>query len=86
MKTLYVLNIEYGQAFYDDDANLIHFIHENDGCWRHEYFGKLAKFFDGRILKLDLLTYYDEDAELSNPELREAVVEAIAKARTKANS
>lgn len=65
MKTLYFVSSEHiaGEAFFDEEANLVHYNHENDNCYRHEYMAWLAEYFGGKVIKLrvDLRPVDDAD-------------------------
>lgn len=58
---LYVFDAAYGQIFVDNAGNFIHFIHENDGYYRSEYFDALIAHFGGRVRDLDVSEITDND-------------------------
>lgn len=46
---LYRAGTTYGDVFFNLEKNFIHYIHENDGTWRNEYFSRIISFFNGEI-------------------------------------
>lgn len=64
MKILFYATIEscWGTFFFDEKANLVDFINENDGHWRPEYMNFIPEFFGGKIVQIDL-QHLEEKAE-----------------------
>ena len=93
MKTLYVIVSQsaWGEVWIDKDANLISYIHENDGGYRVEYMSFIPEYFGGRIIQLDS-TKLDEkaskikedgydDAEEYVKDLKKDILKLIKKAK-----
>lgn len=69
MKKLYAIHMPdfYGTGFFDASGKLITFIHENDACWRSEYFGPIIEYFGGQVQWLKSISNSDMGIEDDEP-------------------